>query len=1036
MFIADFHIHSKYSRATSRDCTPEFLDLWARRKGISLLGTGDFTHPEWRNLLAEQMEPAPEEGLYLLKKDRIRKDFIENSSPPRFLVTGEISSIYKKNGRVRKVHNVILLPGLEAAEELSRKLEAIGNIHSDGRPILGLDSRDLLEITLETCPDAVFIPAHIWTPHFSLFGAFSGFDSIEECFEDMTPYIHALETGLSSDPPMNWRLSALDSYLLVSNSDAHSPSKLGREANLFECGLSYPEIASVLRGEKDGLAGTVEFFPEEGKYHFDGHRNCHACLKPSEAEQHGNVCPVCGKKLTIGVLHRVEQLADRPEGFLPPNRKPFENLIPLPEIIAASLGISSSSKKATACYEKLLQEIGPEFFILREAPLELVERIAGACVAEGLRRMRTGKVQLAPGYDGEYGKIQLLDSAEMERLSGQLTLFGSEPQREELPSRPDTTFVPKQPQKEKALSAIPKDLIESLSSQQREAALSPHRTSAVIAGPGTGKTRTLVARILYLTGRMGVSPSEITAVTFTKKAAAEMLSRLQNQPGGKASFRSLQIGTFHSICLQALRSAGNHFGISGEPDSAAAIREICRQLGCRRSVRSVLGQISKWKNGIDMPEDELLLEISRRYQAWLEEHGLLDYDDILRKGLELFETAQKGKGRLFRPFTHLLVDEFQDMNPVQYQLVRIWAENGKDLFAIGDPNQAIYGFRGSDPRCFERLEEDFPETQTFFLTQNYRSVPAVLKCASAVLPEPEKLKALRMEKDKVRILTAEDDFSEALFVAKEINRMTGGIGMLEADSLRENPLAFSDIAVLYRTNRQSELLEKCLSIEGIPYVVTGRETYLENPVPRAASGFFRHLLSPYDDYARDVFLELGPKDAAIREPELTQKYLPRLKKEKPFRLLEEWANDCGLSGDPAITRMIHSAVFYSSMEDFLEVQTLGAEGDILRGAQKKYSPNCVTLTTLHGAKGLEFPAVFLCGAKKGTVPLEIPGIDTDPQEERRLFYVGLTRACKELIVLFSGKESPFLAEFPESEILRGTAQERKPQADSVQLRFF
>lgn len=265
MYIADLHIHSKYSRATSKECVPEYLDLWARRKGIDLIGTGDFTHPAWRGELKEKLTPS-EEGIYILRDDaRISDPTVLGTKQTRFVVSGEISSIYKKNGKVRKVHNVILLPSLEDADTLSHKLEAIGNIHSDGRPILGLDSRDLLEITLESCPQAVFIPAHIWTPHFSLFGAFSGFDTIEECFEDLTPYIHALETGLSSDPPMNWRVSALDRYHLVSNSDAHSPAKLGREANIINTELSYPALKRRSRAAlKRALAGPSNSFPRKG----------------------------------------------------------------------------------------------------------------------------------------------------------------------------------------------------------------------------------------------------------------------------------------------------------------------------------------------------------------------------------------------------------------------------------------------------------------------------------------------------------------------------------------------------------------------------------------------------------------------------------------------------------------------------------------------------------------------------------------------------------------------------------------------------
>ena len=340
MLIADLHLHSRYSRATSADCDAPHLELWARMKGIALLGTGDFTHPKWRQELQEQLEPA-EEGLYTLKEGE-RLPCPVAGPAPRFVLSGEISTIYKKDGKTRKVHHVILLPGLEEAEALARRLEAIGNLHSDGRPILGLDSRTLLEITLDCCPRAIFIPAHIWTPHFSVFGAFSDFHTLEECYGDLTPEIHALETGLSSDPPMNRRLSMLDGYQLVSNSDAHSPAKLGREANLLDCALSYSGLKRALE-TGEGLRGTVEFYPEEGKYHLDGHRACQCRLEPAETLRLGGLCPVCGKKVTIGVLHRVEQLADRPAPI--PLPKPFESLMPLPELIGEALGVSSAGKR-------------------------------------------------------------------------------------------------------------------------------------------------------------------------------------------------------------------------------------------------------------------------------------------------------------------------------------------------------------------------------------------------------------------------------------------------------------------------------------------------------------------------------------------------------------------------------------------------------------------------------------------------------------------------------------------------------------------
>ena len=406
--IADLHIHSRFSMATSKEGTPENLDFWARKKGISLIGTGDFTHPVWREELKERLV-SEGNGLYRLRDAYVKEESRKfPGEGTRFVVSGEISSIYKKNGKTRKVHNVILLPSLEAADAMAQRLEKIGNIHSDGRPILGLDSHDLLEMMLDVCPEVILIPAHIWTPHFSVLGAKSGFDSVEECFEELAPYIHALETGLSSDPAMNWRISKLDRYQLVSNSDAHSPSKLGREANLLDIDCSYEGLYRAIQ-TGEGLEGTVEFFPEEGKYHFDGHRKCGVSLSPVEAERLGGICPVCGKKLTMGVDHRVEQLADRAEGFVKKDGKKYESLVPLPEVISACMGYSTASKKVQGCFEQMIQTLGTEFDILRNVPSEDIKSCAGERIAEGIENVRTGNVKRIPGYDGEYGKIELFD---------------------------------------------------------------------------------------------------------------------------------------------------------------------------------------------------------------------------------------------------------------------------------------------------------------------------------------------------------------------------------------------------------------------------------------------------------------------------------------------------------------------------------------------------------------------------------------------------------------------------------------------------
>lgn len=418
-FYADLHIHSKYSRATSKELTPENLVYWSKLKGLNVVGTGDFVHPGWLQELQAKIEPA-EEGFFRIKQ-AIEKDIPETPrgchGDVRFVLSAEISSIYKKGKKVRKVHNVVFVPSFAAALKLQARLEKIGNIRSDGRPILGLDSRDLLEILLETDPNAFLIPAHIWTPWFSVLGSKSGFDSIEECFDDLAEYIYAIETGLSSDPLMNWRLSQLDRFALISNSDAHSPSKLAREANIFNAEFSYMGILNALRDKKHkGLEGTIEFFPEEGKYHCDGHRNCQQRLSPKETIKAKGLCPVCGKPVTVGVLSRVEELADRKEGEKPKNAKPFYHLIPMVEVVAQAQGFGPNSKAVQTIYQALLNNLGNELSILQDENLKDIEKVGGVLVAEGIKRMRMGTVNIAAGYDGEFGTIKLFSESERTKL--------------------------------------------------------------------------------------------------------------------------------------------------------------------------------------------------------------------------------------------------------------------------------------------------------------------------------------------------------------------------------------------------------------------------------------------------------------------------------------------------------------------------------------------------------------------------------------------------------------------------------------------
>jgi len=401
-FIADLHIHSKYSRATSPEMVPERLNEYAKKKGITVMGTGDFTHPLYLKELREGLEPG-QDGFLHLKND---------PEGTRFVLTVEVSNIFTWHGKVRRIHTVIVVPSFKAAQEIQDHLGRIGNISSDGRPIFGFPAKELVKIVREATEDFLVIPAHVWTPWFSLFGAKSGFDSIEECFEEETEHIFALETGLSSDPPMNWRLSALDRYTLVSNSDAHSPQKIGREINCFSCGLTYREMVSAIRDPEKGFVGTIEFFPEEGKYHYDGHRACGVCLSPEETRQMGGLCPVCGRPLTVGVLHRVEELADRPNGTLPEGALPFVHLVPLDEIIQEALGLKSFGKRVKREYERVIEGVGNELDVLVRIPLEDLKGVLFDRLIEGIHRVRQGKVSIRPGHDGEYGTIRVLDKEE------------------------------------------------------------------------------------------------------------------------------------------------------------------------------------------------------------------------------------------------------------------------------------------------------------------------------------------------------------------------------------------------------------------------------------------------------------------------------------------------------------------------------------------------------------------------------------------------------------------------------------------------
>jgi uncharacterized protein (TIGR00375 family) len=410
-FIADLHIHSKYSIATSNDLSPEIIWKWAQLKGITVIGTGDFTHPAWLGELRRKLEPAGN-GLYRLKKGFQSHDIPDScKASVFFLPSVEISCVYKKEGKTRKIHAIVFVRNLSDAAKLNRALAKIGSLASDGRPILKLDAKSLLQMVLDSSAHAMLVPAHAWTPHFSVFGGASGFASLEECFEELTPNVYAIETGLSSDPAMNWRLSSLARITLISNSDAHSPNTIGREANIFDCEVSYDDITNAIKSKK-GLIGTIEFFPQEGKYYYDGHRSCGVSMSPEETIQHNYLCPVCGRTLTLGVMHRIEKLADKKIGIKPKGTRPFHSVVPLREIIAEVVGVGAKSRTVDREYTRLLEKLGNELNILTTISLEDLERTGSTRLAEAVSRMRKGDVNITPGFDGEYGKVRIFDDAE------------------------------------------------------------------------------------------------------------------------------------------------------------------------------------------------------------------------------------------------------------------------------------------------------------------------------------------------------------------------------------------------------------------------------------------------------------------------------------------------------------------------------------------------------------------------------------------------------------------------------------------------
>ena len=1047
-YRADLHIHSRHSRATSKQLTPRNLAAWAEVKGLSVIGTGDFTHPGWLEELTDVLE---EDGTGFLKlKDA--KD-LDKEIPwlagrtyhgrTRFMLQAEISSIYKRGGKVRKIHTLVYLPDLGSVERLNRKLDKIGNLKSDGRPILGLDARHLLEIVLETEPRGFIVPAHIWTPWFSLFGSKSGFDSIEECFGELSKHVFALETGLSSDPEMNWLWSALDRFALISNSDAHSGEKLAREANIFSGEMSFDGIRRALEGKglSSRFLGTLEFFPEEGKYHLDGHRKCGVMLEPRETRARGGLCPVCGKPLTVGVLSRVVELADRTEPRKPDNAPDFTSLIPLAEMLSEILSCGPATKKVRTAYGRVVSRFGSELAVLLDTPTDELER-AQPLLGAAVERMRRGSVHRDPGFDGQFGVIHVFSQAEKRRLTSGGTLIDL-PQASASPATagggaPQADLI--------SACSTPSALKEAAQglnpSQQRAVDAGPH-PMLVLAGPGTGKTHTLMGRIRHVL-ETGATPSEVLAVTFTRRAAEELRRRLTATLDRETELP--RADTLHALAFEVWEKAWGEPPVLLDEESArrlfaevnaelsgAALRRAWADIGlARERIRSSADPLAALP-----PEQSELAQAAHRYAKHKESWNLVDYTDLLVFWLEQIEA-----GTYKSPFTHLLVDEVQDLTPLQLTLLQaLCPGDGQGFFAIGDPKQSIYGFRGAggDPQAL--LAERWPQLEVTALGENYRSAPGILDLSAPLFPEAPKLAARRTETAVIRAFAAPTAPAEASWVAEQVRGLLGSTSSTlaaEADDGLGSELSPGEIAVLVRLKQLAEPLRRALARLGVPVSVPEEEAFWNEPRARlilGAAGRLMGMAVGEEDAEAAEMLQSVPEKVLAKGPLGLAAYLEGFApfdrfffKSRAFRQLAKGFESHG--GWVGLINHVH----------------LGSELEMVAARAES-----VQIMTLHAAKGLEFEAVLLPALEDGLVPFagpELlagkpqPGTDNgrpsqamDMEEERRLFYVGLTRAKRMLYLSHAGRRemygkelrlpaSRFLEELPDELVRRSRLVER------------
>lgn len=1088
-FLADLHIAAQNSRSAARGIS--FAQLFAAGycKGIDLIGTGDCSNPRWLAEMRTQLLPSGD-GLFRLRRSYWPKlpPVAEGNTGIRFMISGEINTVYIKGEITRKIHHLVCMPDLAEAESFAARLVPY-YINDDEGSELNLDSRDLLEILLTVSPRAVLIPAHIWHHGDSLFGAKHSFANVEECYGDLAGHIFALETGFDSDPSMNRRISRLDKYALVSNSAANLPEQLGCEANIFAGEMGFSAIFSALAGKTAGFRGTLESFPQAGKYYADGHRKCQCYCSPAESRELRGRCPMCGAKMTRGVESRIAEMADRPAGKKIPGARRFERIIPLITILGELQQLPEKSKSVQQNYQRLLAELAPEMTILRHCPLDELRRVGGELFTRAIEQVRTGEVAIQPGYDGEYGTVTIFSPPERAAIlqnsgnNGILSFTNS--------ARNTASGLPGQ---KNLFPELPPNVSHSgLSDEQRRVVNFPRQPLLVNAGAGSGKTFIMLERMAHLINSESQPASSLLALSCCTRAAREISEQFRTRLPELADDVPLSI-TFQQVGLRIIAEQHSLLNLpknirllSNEEADELYLRTFDSArlfpLATRQEFEELLMKALLF--GDDSCPERLcalvaqLREMVPEYLLRKQREGLLDPLDALLLPISLLVEYSDIHEYYQQRWTNLLVDDYQDISRLQYLLLKLLCSPTTAITAFGDYSQSIVDFRGGDARYMRRFHEDFPGAVELFFTRNYRSCHSIVKASMQLMaghaaapemwsniPGPARIAFTKLP-------SAEE---ESEYVTQMVESLLGGSSNTTIESARAGEkerlqLGYGDIAVLYRTPQAGEELYQALTNVRIPCQRASRADAFLHPQQRQIVAFLQLAATPASPSSAEALLKAGlpgisekaqlrlqrklsvmnstnkpiidrltayfPKDAPLRRLQTSLKVLRTAQALSPEQCLSYAANFYEISADELAAA--HWQTLYTHAR---QAQTLA---DLLATiAQEEDIDLCdphanrVTLSTIAAAKGREWEVVLLVGCQADNFPNHAQ----EQAEERRIFNLAITRARRYLFLSAVMPQetaettlSPFLQEISKELLYTRHTPCKKSTAEYTQLKM-